>query len=212
MTATRPAPEQVLTGRIALLRALTPTDLPALHAAIGHPEVFAGGWGGGPAAYQPDYQGWERHIAGYLRWYFANVYAVCLRGQDDEHEVVGTTTMADFHLEHGSTHIGWTAYSPRLWGTALNTDVKLTLLETAFDHGFERVQFQADVHNTRSRHAIEAIGATAEGVLRHTQRRADGSWRDTAVYSILRHEWPQVRTHLQNRLARRSATHAPPAP
>ena len=54
MTATRPAPNLVLTGRIALLRALTPRDLPALHAAIGHPEVFAGGWGNGPAAYRPE--------------------------------------------------------------------------------------------------------------------------------------------------------------
>lgn len=205
MTATRPAPELVLPGRGVLLRALTPEDLPALHAAIGHPEVFAGGWGGGPAAYRADYAGWARHIGGYLRWGVGNVYAVCLP-RDSGQEVVGTTTLADFNLEHGSAHIGWTAYAPRLWGTPLNTDVKLTLLGAAFEHGFERVQLQADVLNARSRRAIEAIGAVPEGVLRHTQRRADGSWRDTAVYSIVSHEWPQVRQALRARLDRKAAS------
>lgn len=195
----------MLTGRAVALRALTAEDLPALHTAIGHPEVFAGGWGGGSAAYRADYAGWARHIDGYLRWGVGNVYAVCLP-RDSGQEVVGTTTLADFHLEHGAAHIGWTAYAPRLWGTTVNTDVKLTLLGAVFDHGFERVQFQADVLNSRSRHAIEAIGAVPEGIMRHTQRRADGSWRDTAVYSILREEWPQVRTHLRARLDKKVAS------
>jgi RimJ/RimL family protein N-acetyltransferase len=88
-----------------------------------------------------------------------------------------------------------------VWGTRVNAETKRLLLGTAFDHGFERVKLQADVLNDRSRAAILRIGASFEGVLRHTQRRADGSWRDTAVYSILREEWPAARDALDARLS-----------
>src|SRR5690606_34220886 len=98
-------------------------------------------------------------------------------------------------------HIGWTAYDPRVWGTAVNAEAKLLLLGVAFEHGFSRVKLQADAANVRSRAAITRLGATFEGVLRHDRRRADGSWRDTAVYSILVGEWPAVRAALQARLA-----------
>ena len=82
----------------------------------------------------------------------------------------------------------------------MNAETKRLLLGTAFDHGFERVKLQADVLNERSRAAILRLGARFEGVLRHTQRRADGTWRDTAVYSILREEWPGVRDALDERI------------
>src|SRR4029079_17557231 len=91
--------------------------------------------------------------------------------------------------------------APEVWGTSVNAEAKRLLLGTAFDHGFERVKLQADVLNERSRAAILRLGATFEGVLRHTQPRADGSWRDTAVYSILREEWPAGRDGVHARLA-----------
>jgi N-acetyltransferase len=87
-----------------------------------------------------------------------------------------------------------------VWGTAVNPEAKLLLLTEAFDHGFERVKLQADALNSRSRAAILKLGAQFEGVLRHTNRRADGSWRDTAVYSILAEEWASVRAGLEARL------------
>jgi RimJ/RimL family protein N-acetyltransferase len=167
--------------------------------AIAHPAVFAGGWGGGPAAYRADFEGWRGFVERYLQWDAANVYAVCLRSDGDR--IVGTSTLGDFDLENGSAHIGWTAYAPDVWGTRVNAAAKRLLLGAAFEHGFERVKLQADVLNTRSRAAIERLGARAEGILRHTQRRADGSWRDTAVYSVLREEWPDVRERLDARLA-----------
>jgi RimJ/RimL family protein N-acetyltransferase len=106
---------------------------------------------------------------------------------------------------NGSAHIGWTAYAPEVWGGRVNAEAKRLLLGAAFDHGFERVKLQADVLNERSRAAILRLGATFEGVLRHTQRRADGTWRDTAVYSILSEEWPAVRDALDARIG---AAHA----
>ncbi|MGH1525661.1 GNAT family N-acetyltransferase [Leifsonia sp. L25] len=161
-----------------------------------------GGWGGGLAAYRDTYEEWREFILGYLAWETANVTAVCLRDGD---RVVGTTTLGDFDLANGSAHIGWTAYAPEVWGTRVNAETKRLLLGTAFDHGFERVKLQADVLNERSRAAILRLGATFEGVLRHTQPRADGTWRDTAVYSVLREEWPAVRDGLDARLAAQTA-------
>lgn len=206
MPATRPDPAAPLDGALVRLRALTEADLPALFDALGHPEVFAGGWGGGAAAYREDYAAWAGFARGYLPWASGNVYAVCLREADDA--VVGTTTLGDFDLRNEATHIGWTAYAPRVWGTGVNAEAKLLLLSTAFAHGFERVRLQADVLNTRSRAAIERLGAQSEGVLRHVQRRADGSWRDTAVYSVLREEWPRVEAGLRARLDAARATPA----
>ena len=76
------------------------------------------------------------------------------------------------------------------------------MLAEAFDNGFGRVKLQADVLNERSRAAILKLGATFEGVARRDRRRADGSWRGSAIYSILADEWPDVRAGLEARLAR----------
>ena len=197
MLTTRPSPLAILEGIHVRVRPLTQDDLPALHRAIGTPEVFRGGWGGGMSAYRDDYEQWRAFITDYLPWHSGNVTAICLRADD---RIVGTSTLGDFDLKNGSAHIGWTAYAPEMWGQGVNPEAKLLLLGAAFDHGFERIKLQADVLNDRSRAAILGIGATFEGVLRHTMRRADGSWRDTAVYSILSDEWPNVREKLKRRI------------
>jgi RimJ/RimL family protein N-acetyltransferase len=198
MTATRPDPAIVLEGTTVRLRALTADDLPDLFDAIGRPQVFAGGWGGGPAAYRDTYEDWREFILRYLAWDSGVVLAVTLRDGD---RIVGTTSLGELDLQNGSAHLGWTAYAPQVWGGRVNPETKLLLLGAAFDHGFERVKLQADVLNERSRAAILRLGAQFEGVLRHTQPRADRTWRDTAVYSVLRDEWPAVRAGLDARLS-----------
>jgi RimJ/RimL family protein N-acetyltransferase len=64
------------------------------------------------------------------------------------------------------------------------------------------VGFRTDNFNFRSQRAIEALGAKKDGVLRHHAPRRDGSVRDSVLYSILAGEWPDVRKHLELRLAR----------
>lgn len=197
MTASRP-PLVALPGSLVIIEPLTRADLPELHAAIGRPEVFAGGWGGGPAAYRDGYDAWAAFVGGYLLWDSANVYGV---RRASSGELVGTTTLGLFDLPNESAHVGWTAYAPQVWGTGVNVETKLLVLGHAFEHGLGRIQLQADVRNERSRAAILRLGATFEGLQRRMQRRADGSWRDTAVYSILAEEWPDVRAGLEQRLA-----------
>lgn len=201
MTAHRPEPAPLI-GDFIRLDPLTSDDLPALYRAIGHPVVFSWGYGGGLAAYRETEAEFVEWAKGHYRFETGIPYAVRLIGGPHDGELVGTSTLGDFDLVREAAHIGWTAYDPRVWGTAVNAEAKLLLLEQAFDAGFGRVKIQTDVLNTRSRAAIAGIGATFEGVLRRDQPRADGTWRDTAVFSVLAEEWPQVKTTLQERLAR----------
>lgn len=203
MECARPPYGAVIQGRFISLEPLTRELVPELFAAIGHPQIFAGGYGGGPAAYRSTLDGFAEFASSYYAWDAANVHAVRLVGGPHDGLLVGTSTLGDFDLKLGYAHLGWTAYDPRVWGTAVNAEAKLLILGSAFDNGFERVKIQADVLNTRSRAAIAKLGATFEGVARHDMRRADGVWRDSAIFSILRDEWPGVRQGLLARLESR---------
>ena len=115
--------------------------------------------------------------------------------------VLGTSSLGDPSLPDERIHLGWTGYSPSVWGTAVNPECKLLLLTLCFEVcGFGRVKIQTDVLNTRSQSAIARLGAVREGVLRRHQVRADGTFRDTVVFSILASEWPAAKAGLLSRL------------
>ena len=176
-------------------------DLPELYAAIGHPEVYAGGYGGGPAGFRETVAEFVEWGTKYYPWDSRNIYLIRVSGGPSDGIAIGTTTLGDFELESEHAHIGWTAYDPSVWGSQVNPEAKYLLLKLAFEHGFGRVKIQTDVLNDRSRAAVVKLGATFEGIVRRDRLRADGTWRDTAVYSILIDEWPDVRAGLEKRLA-----------
>ncbi|MEO5734870.1 MAG: GNAT family protein [Rubrivivax sp.] len=116
---------------------------------------------------------------------------------DGADRVVGMTTYMNIDAVHKRVEIGstWTRRSAQR--TALNTQCKRLLLEHAFQKmDCIAVEFRTHRLNTQSRRAIERLGAQLDGMLRSHQRAADGSLRDTAVYSITAAEWPAVRSHL----------------
>ena len=114
--------------------------------------------------------------------------------------VVGTTSYFEVSLHDARLEIGHTVYSPAVWATSVNPEAKLLLLTWAFDHGFGRVQLKTDIRNHRSQRAIAGLGAAYEGVLRRYQRRADGTVRDSVLFSVTAEDWPAVRTTLEGRL------------
>ncbi len=117
--------------------------------------------------------------------------------------VVGCTSYHDIVPAIDRVEIGWTWYAARWHRTHLNTTCKRLLLAHAFETlGCHVVGLRTDNFNFRSQRAIEGIGAKKDGVIRHYQARRDGSVRDTVMYSILASEWPDVRRHLDGRLAR----------
>ncbi len=200
MAAKRPTPRQ-LSGDYVRLVPLSTDDLPELYGALSRPEVWAGGWGGGPAGFQATEVEFVEWGLTYFAWESGIVYGARLVGGACGGLLVGTSTLGDFDEPREHAHIGWTAWDPRVWGSAVNPEAKLLMLGLAFDHGFGRVRLQADERNARSRAAIAGLGATFEGIVRREMPRADGTWRDTALFSILVDEWPTVRAGLRRRLA-----------
>lgn len=85
--------------------------------------------------------------------------------------------------------------------TGLNTEAKRLLLGHAFETlGCLSVVFETSWFNHTSRAAIARLGAKQDGVLRNHTRHADGTPRDTVVFSIINAEWAGVKRHLQFRL------------
>jgi RimJ/RimL family protein N-acetyltransferase len=110
------------------------------------------------------------------------------------------------HAERGrhemeGCEIGYTWLSPSAVRTAANTESKLLMMTHAFENwNVLRVCLHTDVRNTRSRAAIERIGGKLEGILRAHRMAADFIPRDSARYSIIAAEWPEVKRRLTERL------------
>ena len=112
---------------------------------------------------------------------------------------VGSTRYLTLRPEHRGLEIGWTWLASSAWRTGANTEAKLLMLEHAFERlGCQRVEFLADARNERSCAALAALPARFEGILR--KHRLVPRLRDSACYSIIDEEWPEVKVHLQRRL------------
>jgi RimJ/RimL family protein N-acetyltransferase len=119
--------------------------------------------------------------------------------------IIGSTRYHDIIAAADRVEIGYTWYAKRWQKTHANTACKLLLMTHAFETlGCKVVGLRTDNFNFASQRAIAALGAKLDGVIRHHQPRRDGTVRDTYLYSILVHEWPDVKRHLERRLASRS--------
>lgn len=117
--------------------------------------------------------------------------------------VVGSTRFLALRPEHRCVEIGWTWLRPEAWGTGVNVEAKLLQLRHAFETWrCRRVELKTDALNERARRALEALGATFEGIHRKHMLVRGGESRDSAWYSVLDDEWPAVRARLESRLPR----------
>ncbi|MBO3749470.1 GNAT family N-acetyltransferase [Streptosporangiaceae bacterium NEAU-GS5] len=187
MTAKMPGPV-VLENSVVRLEPLSPGHVPNLFAAGRDDEVWQ---------HLPTHV--PRGEADVATWVSAQIakptcvpFAVIYAGR-----AIGSTSYHDVGGWDDSIEIGSTWYGRAYWRTAVNTACKVLLLDHAFDTlGMVRVVLKTDIRNLRSQAAIERIGGVREGVLRRQYRRKDGTWRDSAYYSILDDEWPAHRTRL----------------
>ena len=123
-------------------------------------------------------------------------------------KIVGSTRYHDIIAAADRVEIGWTWYAQRVQRTHVNTACKLLLFEYGFEKlGCQVIGLRTDNFNFRSQRAIEALGAKKDGVIRHHWLRRDGSVRDSVMYSVLVHEWPDVKRHLETRLKRHETPH-----
>jgi len=129
-------------------------------------------------------------------------FAIRARSSDT---LIGSSRYLNVRRADRALEIGWTWLAPSAWGSGANTETKLLMLEHAVETlGCVRVEFKTDARNARSRAALSALPARFEGIMRKHMTVPDVGVRDSAYFSIVDEEWPDVRANLQRRL--RNAT------
>ena len=186
----------VLEGRVVRLEPLSSEDEDALWKASRDPRTWR--W---LSVTQPQARDeWRAWMAQALTASEAGTEIALVTRHDEE--IVGSTRFLALRPEHRSVEIGWTWLHPSAWNTGANVEAKLLQLEHAFEQwACRRVEFKTDALNERSRGALQALGATFEGIHRKHMLVRDGESRDSAWYSVTDDDWPGVRAHLEARLA-----------
>lgn len=117
--------------------------------------------------------------------------------------VIGSTRFGNIEPAHRKAEIGWTWVTPARQRTVVNTEAKYLMFRHAFEEwGLLRVELKTSVENARSRAAMARLGCVEEGTMRMHMIRADGSRRDSVYFSVIAPEWPAVKAHIEELLAR----------
>jgi RimJ/RimL family protein N-acetyltransferase len=118
-----------------------------------------------------------------------------------ENRVIGSTRFLDLDLKHRTVEIGHTWLSPKFHGACLNPEAKLLQLTYAFEElKMNRVALKTHHENLQSQAAMRKMGAIEEGTFRNHYVMPDGSLRHSVWFSIIREDWPQVKSQLEQRL------------
>ncbi len=118
-----------------------------------------------------------------------------------ENRVIGSTRFLDFDGTHKTTELGFTWLAPEFHGAGLNAEAKLLQLRYAFEElKLNRVALKTHHENLQSQAAMRKIGAVEEGTFRNHYIMPDGSQRHSVWFSIIRQEWPRVRSLLEARV------------
>ena len=187
-----------LEGSIVVLEPLTEEHAEGLWEAVQAPEIWE----------------WLAHIGSerdyFDRWFAMSLesaaagtegpFATRLRSGD---RLVGSSRYLNVRPDDRVVEIGWTWLNPSAWRSGANLEAKLLMLGHAFETlDCVRVEFKTDARNERSRAALSAIPAQFEGILRNHMIVPDVGQRDSAYYSVIDSEWPEVRANLERRLER----------
>jgi RimJ/RimL family protein N-acetyltransferase len=115
--------------------------------------------------------------------------------------VVGSSRFGNIDVANRKVEIGWTWIDPAWQRTYVNTEAKLLMLTHAFETWkCIRVELKTDALNTKSRAAMQRIGATEEGTLRSHMITESGRIRDSVYFSIVEKEWAAVKRGLLEKL------------
>lgn len=121
---------------------------------------------------------------------------------NDSGHFVGSTRYCSINEADRSLEIGFTFITPQYQRSYVNTHAKYCLLNYAFENlNVIRVEFKTHEQNQKSRNAITRLGASFEGILRNQRILPDGSFRNTAIYSVIASQWPAVKANLKEKMA-----------
>jgi RimJ/RimL family protein N-acetyltransferase len=188
-----------LEGRLVVLEPLGPEHEEGLFAAAADPEI----WRWMPVRANASREAFHAWLVDAVERTQAGVDVAFATLERASGRPIGSTRYLTLRPEHRGLEIGWTWVERAAWGGGANVEAKLLMLEHAFErHGCMRVELKTDARNERSRRAIEALPARFEGVFRKHMLVQDGDVRDSAYYSVVDAEWPDVRANLERRLDR----------
>jgi RimJ/RimL family protein N-acetyltransferase len=187
-----------LEGRGVRLEPMAAAHAPALMKAASDGKLWELWYTAVPAP-----ENFERYVADALAGQAAGHMLPWVVRELGSGEIVGSTRYHDIVAPIDRVEIGYTWYAESWQRSHVKRTCKLLL----FTHGFETlgcrvVGLRTDNFNFRSQRAIEGLGAKKDGVIRHHQARKDGTVRDSVMYSVLAAEWPDVKRHLELKLAR----------
>ena len=199
-----------LQGRLVRLETMTPEHLTGLVQAATHGPRDTFSLTTVPASPEKMLE----YMQEALRGLEANTVLPFVTVDQARNQVVGSTRFANFEFlgwpessalyrpdMPDAVEIGWTWLAQHAQRSGINTEAKLLMLQHAFEVFAVRcLRLKTDARNLRSRNAIERLGAKFDGVLRVHARAADGGIRDSAYYSIIDSEWPQVKARLEGLL------------
>jgi RimJ/RimL family protein N-acetyltransferase len=199
----------VLTGRHVRLEPLERRHIPGLVAAAGQ-DLALYQWSAVPQGLPAMAQ----YVDTALAWHAARTALAFATVRLADGAVIGSSRFFDIErwawpAGHAGAarggpdgcEIGYTWLSATAIRTAANTEAKLLMLSHAFEvWGVQRVCFHTDARNERSRAALTRLGATFEGILRAHRLAADLKPRDSARFSIIAAEWPQLKRGLTGKL------------
>ena len=192
------ASELTLTGRLVRLEPLSRDHAEGLREAVRDGEMWTRWYTSVPRP-----EGIEEMIDERLGMRDAGTMVpfTAIRQRDDQ--ILGCTSFYQLAMQVPRVTIGYTWNRASAHGSGTNPESKLLLMGYAFETlGVEAVRFETSWNNHQSRAAIERLGCRLDGVLRADARAANGALRDTAVYSLLKHEWPSAKANLELRVER----------
>lgn len=150
----------------------------------------------------------------YGPWTDVQAYSSYLRGQSASNDPVfyairsnktgkacGQASFLDNQAIYGTTEIGHIWFGPSLQRTRGATEALYLMLSHAMDDlGYRRMQWRCNALNEKSRNTARRLGFRFEGIF-YNHLIFKGKNRDTAWYSILDDEWPEVRSIIQQWLS-----------
>jgi RimJ/RimL family protein N-acetyltransferase len=188
---------QVLTGRTVRLEPIDPVRHAGALYAANAADRDGRMWTYlpyGPFDDEACYRAWmERTCLGEDPLFFAIVDAITQLP-------LGLAAYLRIEPRHGVVEVGHLAYSPALQRTQAATEAMYVMMQHAFHLGYRRYEWKCDSLNAPSRAAAQRLGFSFEGIFRQAVVTR-GRNRDTAWYSIIDRDWPDVQTAFERWLA-----------
>ena len=201
MSTDRPVERVALRGRRIALEPLSADHLTGLAAAIRDGELWAI-----PVTLVPHPDELPEFLRHAEARYAAQLERAFATIDLERGAVVGSTRFMEIDRDHRRVEIGFTFLARSWQRTHVNTEAKYLMLRHAFDEWeCNRVELITDALNAKSRQAILRLGAKEEGVMRNHMVMRGGRVRDSMLYSIIRSEWPAVRSGLEAKMAAHEA-------